>query len=145
MTHRILVLNGPNLNMLGTREPELYGSDTLADAEALCRSAAGDAAEVEFRQSNHEGQLVDWIQEARDTADAIVINPGGYSHTSVAILDALMMFDGPVMEVHVSNIFNREPFRHHSFVSKAADGVLAGYGIEGYAAALRRALSLLNG
>ncbi|MEM7642331.1 MAG: type II 3-dehydroquinate dehydratase [Pseudomonadota bacterium] len=132
---KILILNGPNLNLLGTREPEIYGAETLADVEASCRSL--DLGELEFRQSNHEGELVDWIQAARGDADAIVINPGAYSHTSIAILDALNMFEGPVVEVHISNIHKREVFRHHSHVSARADAVIAGLGIEGYRAALR--------
>ena len=131
----ILILNGPNLNLLGQREPHLYGSDTLVDVEATCR--AMDLATLEFRQSNHEGQLVDWIQEARGARDGIVINPGAYSHTSIAILDALHAYQGPVVEVHISNIHKREAFRHHSYVSGRADAVIAGLGIEGYRAALR--------
>ncbi|MCK0167183.1 type II 3-dehydroquinate dehydratase [Jannaschia sp. S6380] len=131
----ILVLNGPNLNLLGQREPDIYGAATLADVETSCRAL--DLAEVTFRQSNHEGQLVDWIQEARGTFDAIVINPGAYSHTSIAILDALSAFKGRVVEVHVSNIHRREAFRHHSYVSNRADAVIAGLGVEGYLAALR--------
>lgn len=131
----ILILNGPNLNLLGQREPHLYGSETLADVEASCRAL--DLGNLTFRQSNHEGQLIDWIQEARGTVDAIVINPGAYSHTSVAILDALNAFDGKVVEVHISNIHRREAFRHHSFVSARADAVIAGLGTEGYRAALR--------
>ncbi|WP_281825191.1 type II 3-dehydroquinate dehydratase [Jannaschia rubra] len=131
----ILILNGPNLNLLGQREPHLYGSETLADVEASCRAL--DLGNLTFRQSNHEGQLIDWIQEARGKVDAIVINPGAYSHTSVAILDALNAFDGKVVEVHISNIHRREAFRHHSFVSARADAVIAGLGTEGYRAALR--------
>ena len=140
---RILVLNGPNLNLLGKRQPEIYGAETLADVEARCREAAGQGAELRFAQSNHEGALVDAIQDARESADAIVINPGAYSHTSVAILDALNAFDGPVIEVHISNIHRREAFRHHSFVSARAEAVIAGLGTEGYAAAIRRLLQLL--
>ncbi|WP_298430982.1 type II 3-dehydroquinate dehydratase [uncultured Jannaschia sp.] len=132
---KILILNGPNLNLLGQREPEIYGSDTLADVEATCRAL--DAADLTFRQSNHEGQLVDWIQEARGDADAIVINPGAYSHTSIAILDALNAFEGKVVEVHVSNIHRREAFRHHSHVSGRADAVIAGLGVAGYPVAVR--------
>ncbi|CTQ31754.1 type II 3-dehydroquinate dehydratase [Jannaschia rubra] len=131
----ILILNGPNLNLLGQREPHLYGSETLADVEASCRAL--DLGNLTFRQSNHEGQLIDWIQEARGTVDAIVINPGAYSHTSVAILDALNAFEGKVVEVHISNIHRREAFRHHSFVSARAEAVIAGLGTEGYRAALR--------
>ncbi|WP_371154681.1 type II 3-dehydroquinate dehydratase [Jannaschia sp. 2305UL9-9] len=131
----VLILNGPNLNLLGQREPHIYGADTLADVETKARAL--DLADLTFKQSNHEGQLVDWIQEARGTMDAIVINPGAYSHTSVAILDALSSFDGPVVEVHISNIHKREAFRHHSYVSARAEAVIAGLGIEGYFAALR--------
>ncbi|PWJ21035.1 type II 3-dehydroquinate dehydratase [Jannaschia seohaensis] len=132
---KILVLNGPNLNLLGQREPHIYGAETLADVEASCRAL--DLAELTFKQSNHEGQLVDWIQEARGTQDAIVINPGAYSHTSVAILDALSAFEGRVVEVHISNIHKREAFRHHSYVSGRAEAVIAGLGTEGYRAAIR--------
>jgi 3-dehydroquinate dehydratase-2 len=135
-----MVLNGPNLNLLGKRQPGIYGSDTLADIEALCvRTAAEHGATTDVRQSNHEGQLVDWIQEARENHVGIVINPGAYSHTSVAILDALHTCDGlPVVEVHISNIHRREEFRHHSYVSLRADGVIAGCGIQGYAFAVQR-------
>ena len=132
---KILVLNGPNLNLLGTREPHIYGADTLADVETSCRAL--DLADLDFRQSNHEGVLIDWIQEARGHFDAIVINPGAFSHTSVAILDALNAFESRVVEVHVSNIHRREAFRHHSYVSARADAVIAGLGVEGYRAALR--------
>jgi 3-dehydroquinate dehydratase-2 len=131
----ILVLNGPNLNLLGQRQPEIYGAETLADVEAACRALS--LAELTFRQSNHEGELIDWIQEARGRHDAIVINPGAYSHTSVAILDALNAFEGRVVEVHISNIHRREAFRHHSYVSARADGVIAGLGTGGYVAAIR--------
>ncbi len=140
----IFILNGPNLNLLGRREPDIYGSDTLEDAERRCRAACPAGVVLRFLQSNHEGQLIDWIHEAREAAFGIVINPGGLSHTSVALLDALGAFDGPVIEVHVSNIHRREPFRHRSFVSRRADGVIAGFGIEGYEAALRRILTLLG-
>ena len=144
MARTILILNGPNLNLLGTRQPEIYGRDTLADVEARCRAILPEGTELDLRQSNHEGQLVDWIQEANDGAEAIIINPGAYGHTSIAILDALNVFQGPVIEVHVSNIYTREAFRHHSYVSNRADGVVAGFGIEGYEAALRRVLTLLG-
>ena len=133
----ILILNGPNLNLLGVREPETYGSDTLADIEEAClERAAALGIAIDFRQSNHEGQLVDWIQEARESADGIVINPGGYTHSSVAILDALKASDLPVIEVHISNIFRRERFRHRSYVSLAATGVICGLGTQGYLLAL---------
>ena len=143
MPNLILLLNGPNLNLLGLREPEIYGADTLADVEAQCRSLLPPGYDLLCRQSNHEGVLVDWIQEARATSAAIVINPGAYSHTSVAILDALRAFDGPVIEVHVSNIHKREAFRHHSYVSLRADGVIAGLGVEGYSAAMRKLAAIL--
>ncbi len=132
---KILVLNGPNLNLLGERQPELYGRETLAEVEASCRAL--ELADLTFAQSNHEGALIDAIQGARGVCDAIVINPGAYSHTSIAILDALHAFDGPVVEVHLSNIHRREPFRHHSHVSARADAVIAGLGPEGYRAAIR--------
>lgn len=141
----IFVLNGPNLNLLGLRQPEIYGRETLADVEAaLGRLAAELGAAVTCRQSNHEGQLVDWIHEAREAAAGIIINPGAYSHTSVAILDALNAFEGPVLEVHISNIHKREAFRHHSFVSARAEGVIAGFGTEGYLLALRRMAGLVG-
>ncbi len=137
MAKRILVLNGPNLNMLGTREPSIYGTQTLKDVEHLCSDAARrHGLSVDFRQSNHEGELVTWIQDARRTADAIVINPAAYSHTSLAIHDALKAVGLPVIEVHLSNIHQREPFRHHSYVSLAATGVICGLGIDGYRLAI---------
>jgi 3-dehydroquinate dehydratase-2 len=141
----ILVLNGPNLNLLGQREPEIYGHETLADVEALCLATARAAGlEADCRQSNREYELIDWIQGARGTASAIVINPGAFTHTSVAILDALSAFSGPVVEVHISNIHKREPFRHHSYVSGRADAVIAGAGVQGYAFAVQRAARLLG-
>jgi len=133
MAKHILVLNGPNLNLLGVREPQTYGADTLADVEKLCRSAArAEKLELDFRQSNHEGELVTWIQEARGKFDGLVINPAAYSHTSVAVHDALRMLDVPIMEVHLSNIHAREAFRHHSYVSAVATGVICGLGPAGY-------------
>lgn len=140
----ILILNGPNLNLLGKRQPEIYGSDTLDDVARLCSDAATGFAEVELRQSNHEGELVDWIHEARETKDAIVINPGAYSHTSIAILDALNTFEGPVIEIHISNIHAREAFRHHSYVSHRANAVIAGCGVQGYVFAVERLGELLG-
>ena len=137
----ILLLNGPNLNLLGQREPDLYGAETLDDVARLCRAAA-PGWDVEAVQSNHEGALIDAIHAARGTTQGIVINPGAYSHTSIAILDALNAYEGPVMEVHVTNIHRREGFRHHSYVSLRADGVIAGLGVEGYAAAVRRIVQL---
>lgn len=145
MPHVVLLINGPNLNLLGQRQPEIYGSDTLADVEDLTRAAATAAAlGLETFQSNHEGALVDRIQAARGTVAGIIINPGAYSHTSVAILDALNAFDGPVLEVHISNIHKREDFRHHSFVSRRAEGVMAGFGVQGYVLAVQRMAHLLG-
>jgi 3-dehydroquinate dehydratase II len=137
MTHRVLILNGPNLNLLGVREPAIYGHQTLADIEAECRSfGESRGLSITFRQSNHEGQLIDWIQEARAQADAIVINPAGYTNTSIAILDSLKMFEGPIVEVHLSNIHKREAFRHVSYISMVATGVICGLGARGYLLAL---------
>ena len=133
MASTIFVLNGPNLNLLGTREVDIYGSETLEGIGKKCADRAKKhGLTVDFRQSNHEGELVDFVQEARDKAAAIIINAAGYTHTSVALLDALRTFDGPVIEVHLSNIFQREDFRHHSFISDRADGVICGLGPEGY-------------
>ncbi|MDW8369458.1 MAG: type II 3-dehydroquinate dehydratase, partial [Geminicoccaceae bacterium] len=138
MAATVYVLNGPNLNLLGKRQPEIYGKDTLADIEAACRALAGELGlELVFRQSNHEGQLVDWIQEARERADALIINPAGYTTTSIAILDALLACSIPILEVHLSNIHKRESFRQHSYVSLAATAVIAGCGSHGYLLALR--------
>ena len=133
----IYVLNGPNLNLLGTREPEKYGHTTLADVETLCREAAKrfDLG-VEFRQSNHEGVLVDWIQEAREKAVGVVLNPAGYTTTSIAILDAILAAGIPVIEIHITNIHAREAFRHDSYVSKAARAVICGFGVTGYTLAI---------
>ncbi len=137
MPDTVFVLNGPNLNLLGLREPAVYGSTTLADVEAEVR-AAGErlGLSIEFRQSNHEGTLVDWLHEARGTAAGVVINPGAYTHTSIALHDAIKAVELPVMEVHISNIFARESFRHHSYVSPVAAGVLCGLGTHGYVLAL---------
>ena len=144
MSKPVYILNGPNLNLLGQRQPEIYGGETLADVVQACTDLAGSLGlTIKPLQSNHEGQLVDWIQEARLNGSAIILNPGAYSHTSVAILDALNTFDGPVIEVHISNIHKREAFRHHSFVSSRADGVIAGCGTQGYLLALRRVANLL--
>ena len=138
MTRRVLVLNGPNLNMLGTREPDTYGSQTLADIERMAVEEGKTAGlEVTCRQSNIEGELVTWIQQALGAYDAIVINPGAYSHTSIAIHDAFRAVNLPVVEVHLSNIYTREAFRHHSYVSPVATGVICGLGATGYKLALR--------
>lgn len=145
MSETLYILNGPNLNLLGKRQPEIYGFDTLDDIEAACAEIAEAAGyAIELLQSNSEGQLVDWIHEARERAQGIIINPGAYSHTSIAILDALNTYEGPVIEVHISNIHKREAFRHHSYVSLRADGVIAGCGTEGYQLAVRRLVSLLG-
>ena len=138
MTQTIYILNGPNMNLLGTREPEKYGRTTLAEVEALARAAAGRfGLSVEFRQSNHEGQLVDWIQEAgTKKAAGLIINPAGYTTTSIAILDALLALPVPAIEVHITNIHARESFRQGSYVSKAARAVVAGFGIDGYTLAI---------
>ncbi|GAB1362515.1 type II 3-dehydroquinate dehydratase [Rhodobacter sp.] len=142
---QILLLNGPNLNLLGQRQPEIYGRETLADVVAAVQALGHDLGlDLLAHQSNHEGALVDHIQTARGTAAGIIINPGAYSHTSVAILDALHAFEGPVLEVHISNIHKREAFRHHSYVSTRADGVIAGFGTEGYLLALRRMATLVK-
>lgn len=144
MTKLITLLNGPNLNLLGQRQPEVYGHETLDDVVTACTALAGELdLQIKALQSNHEGQLVDWIQAARADSAGIIINPGAYSHTSVAILDALNAFDGKVLEVHISNIHRRESFRHHSYVSSRADGVIAGFGTEGYLLALRRMKTLV--
>ena len=141
----IYVLNGPNLNLLGQRQPEIYGSTTLADVENACVALGKELGiEIRFFQSNHEGVIVDTIHEARQQADAIVINPGALTHTSVAILDALNTFDAPVIEVHISNIHKRESFRHHSYVSLRAEGVIAGLGTSGYLLALRHLAPLVG-
>ena len=144
MTKPIYVLNGPNLNLLGQREPEIYGRESLADvAQALSDLGEELGVTVRCLQSNHEGQLVDWIQEARAQGAGIIINPGAYSHTSIAILDALNAYDGPAIEVHISNIHKREAFRQQSYVALRADGVIAGCGVQGYLLALRRLVHLL--
>ena len=145
MSRLVYVLNGPNLNLLGQREPHIYGAETLADVERACRALAGELKlEVHFYQSNREYELIDWIHEARGKAGGLVINPAAFTHTSVALLDALNAFEAPVIEVHISNIHKREEFRHHSFVSKRADGVIAGCGAQGYDLALRRIAKLID-
>ena len=141
----VYVLNGPNLNLLGQRQPEIYGSTTLADVERDCKTlGASLGLTVEFFQSNHEGAIIDKIHEARQRAQAIVINPAAFTHTSVAILDALNAFDGPVLEVHISNVHKREGFRHHSYVSLRAEGVIAGFGVNGYLLALQQAAKMVG-
>jgi len=142
MTKPLYILNGPNLNRLGTREPEIYGSTTLAEIEAMCRDAAGKQA-IEFRQTNSEATLIDWIHEAIDRASGIVINPAAYSFTSVAILDALKMFPGPIIELHITNIHRREDIYQRSLVSKTATAVIAGLGASGYGVAVRAMVSLI--
>jgi 3-dehydroquinate dehydratase-2 len=141
----IYILNGPNLNLLGAREPHIYGAETLDDVKGACAALAAELGlEPDFRQTNREYELIDWVQEARGRAGGLVINPAAYTHTSVALLDALTAFEGPVIEVHISNIHKREAFRHHSYVSRRADGVIAGCGTQGYLLALRRLAVLLD-
>jgi len=143
---RVMVLNGPNLNLLGQREPAVYGHDTLEEVARLCREhGVALGLEVDVRQSNHEGELVDWVQEARTTCGGLVVNAGAYTHTSIALLDALLAAELPVVEVHLSNLFRREGFRHHSYVSSAAIGVICGFGKQGYALALDALASRLSG
>ena len=145
MSKAIYVLNGPNLNLLGQREPEIYGRETLGDIEARCTALLdGSGTALVFRQSNHEGELIDWIHEARDKGAVLIINPAGYGHTSVALLDALKTLSIPVIECHLSNPQTRETFRHHSYVSLVAKGMVAGFGPFGYELAIRAALALLR-
>ena len=140
----VAVLNGPNMNMLGLRQPEIYGAATLDDVEQLCAETAEQlGVAIDFRQTNGEGELISWVQECRNRAQGIVINPAGYTSTSIALLDALLAVELPVMEVHITNIHRREQFRHHSYVSLAATGVIAGCGIRGYALALTAMADLL--
>lgn len=141
----VFVLNGPNLNLLGTREPEVYGTATLDDVRDLTEArAAQHGLAVEFRQSNHEGVLIDWIHEAREAAVGIVLNPGGFTHTSVAIRDALSAVEIPAVEVHLSNVHAREPFRHHSYLSPVVEAVIAGAGVHGYAYAVEQIAHLAS-
>jgi 3-dehydroquinate dehydratase-2 len=142
-TKPIYVLNGPNLNRLGRREPHIYGTTTLAEIEAQCRAAA-EAHAIEFRQTNSESQLIDWIHEAIDLGSGIVINPAAYSFTSIAILDALKMFPGPIVELHITNIHKREEHYHHSYVSKVATTVIAGLGPDGYGVATRAIIAMIE-
>jgi len=144
MVYKILVLNGPNLNMLGTREPGIYGAETLEAIAAMLKSHAGSAAEIDFRQSNHEGELVDWIQGASGVSDGLLLNAGAYTHTSVAIHDALRAGGLPVVELHLSNVFAREDFRHHSHISALALGVVCGFGATSYRLALDGLIDHLN-
>ncbi|MFJ6024060.1 type II 3-dehydroquinate dehydratase [Brevundimonas sp. NPDC092305] len=137
----LYVLNGPNLNLLGEREPDIYGHDTLADIQARCERAAGDATVV-FRQTNHEGVLIDWVQEARTEASALIINPAAYTHTSIALLDALKALSIPIVECHLSDPSRREAFRHHSYVALAATKTIAGHGARSYELAVQAALEL---
>ncbi len=133
----VVVLNGPNLNLLGEREPEVYGRETLADVERLCRDAARKAGfALDFRQSNHEGELVEAVHEVRVDAAGVVVNAGALTHTSIALRDALATVDGPVVEVHISNVYAREPFRHHSYLSAVSAGVIVGCGVQGYVYAI---------
>jgi 3-dehydroquinate dehydratase II len=144
MASRVYVLNGPNLNLLGSREPEIYGATTLADIEAEAKKRAAQLGlEVDFRQTNHEGQLVDWIQEARTKAAGVILNAGAYTHTSVAVHDALKALNIPIIEVHISNPYRREPFRHVSYVSSVATGVICGLGAQGYGLALEAIAKLV--
>ena len=144
MGKRIYLLNGPNLNLLGQRQPELYGRDTLDDIAETCKKVAvAQGMTLKAFQSNSEGQLIDWVHEARQNADAIIINPGAYSHTSIALLDALNTFEGKVIEVHISNIHKREEFRHHSYISLRADGIIVGVGTQGYMLAVQALQNML--
>ena len=145
MSRIVYVLNGPNLNLLGKRQPHIYGHETLADVEAECRRTAAELAlEIVFHQSNREYEIIDWIHAARERAGGIVINPAAFTHTSVAILDALNACDIPIIEVHISNVHKREAFRHHSYVSTVASGVIAGFGTQGYPLALQRLARLID-
>ncbi|WP_343351380.1 type II 3-dehydroquinate dehydratase [Pseudomonas sediminis] len=145
MLYRVFFLNGPNANLYGLDKNGTYGSESFASIEQRCQAHAAQLGlQLEFRQSNHEGVLVDWIQEARLSADAVIINAAGLTYSSVPILDALLAFEGPIIEVHMSNIWKRESFRHHSYVSKAATGVIAGLGVRGYRLALSSVAELLE-
>ena len=145
MVKPIHVLSGPNLNLLGTREPEIYGKDTLDDVRARCEArAASRGLLVVFRQSNHEGVLIDWVQEARESASALVLNPAGYGHTSIALLDALKTLSIPVIECHLSNPAAREEFRRHTYVSLAATGIVSGFGAASYELAIEAAFGLIG-
>jgi 3-dehydroquinate dehydratase-2 len=145
MRKKIMILNGPNLNLLGSREPNVYGSTTQDDILQACIIKAKSLdVDIDFRQSNHEGELIDWIHEAKSNAQGIVINPGAYTHTSIAIMDAISAIELPVVEVHISNVHKREDFRHVSYVSKVALGVIAGFGLQGYILALEGLVAHFN-
>lgn len=145
MSKLIYILNGPNLNLLGKRQPEIYGDQTLDDVLEQSRAVGAELGlDCELFQSNHEGEIIELVHQAREAAAGIIINPAAFTHTSVAILDALNAFEGPVLEVHISNVHQRESFRHHSYVSLRADGVIAGFGVEGYSLAMRRMGSLVG-
>jgi len=145
MANAIFVLNGPNLNLLGTREPEVYGTETLDDLRARCdRKAQQLGFVIDFRQSNAEGELVNWIQEARTDASGLIVNAGAFTHTSIAMLDALLACTVPIVEVHLSNIFTREPFRHRSYISRAANGVICGFGGLGYELAIEALVAAIS-
>ena len=145
MSRLIYILNGPNLNLLGKRQPHIYGHETMADVETQCRAEAAKARlDVCFHQSNREYELIDWIHESRETAAGIVINPAAFTHTSIAILDALNTVEFPIIEVHISNVHKREAFRHHSYVSGVASGVIAGFGTQGYTLAVQRLARLID-
>lgn len=145
MSRIVYFLNGPNLNLLGKRQPQIYGYETLADVEQDCRRMADELKlELRFHQSNREYEIIDWIHEAREIAGGLAINPGAFTHTSIAILDALNACEFPIIEVHISNVHKRESFRHHSYVSLRADGVIAGFGTQGYGLALRRLGRLID-
>ena len=146
MPDTVLIINGPNLDLLGTRQPEVYGHDTLADVEALCqRTAADEGVGIDFRQSDSEAEIMKWIKEARGTRAGILINPAGFTSTSIAILDSLLIFEGPIIEVHISPLFRRDEFRHLSYVSKAATAKIEGFGIRGYEFAVRKLAELARG
>ena len=145
MISLIYIINGPNLNLLGQREPKIYGSNTLKDVEDICIKIANNAnIKINFLQSNAEHEIINWIHSAREEASGIIINPAAYSHTSIAILDALTLFDKPIIEVHISNIHKREVFRHNSYVSQKSTAVIAGFGIDGYKIALEKMINLCS-
>ena len=145
MSRLVYIINGPNINLLGKRQPHIYGHETLADVERDCRALANSLKlDLKFHQTNREYEIIDWVHEARETAVGLIINPGAFTHTSIAILDALNTFDHPVIEVHISQVHKREAFRHHSYVSLRADGVMAGFGTQGYLLALQRVARLLD-